>query len=302
MFKKVGGGTPKGRITYYNGTYFLLSDLKGIFCCSKAVQRELKEDGNSLKFSMKENRVKILSMSDESQRFLGLTDSEKELATSEEMDPNVLFERCPLSGDDVLQLLEDGSMTYTIGFGDGRMETRTAEVVPAENSDEDIHQIRYNLLMAKGSASIGTQQVREPGYKRISIRTFGYFDVFINDVPVAFKSAKAKELLAILVDRRGGYVSAGDAISYLWENEPANKVTLARYRKVAMRLKNELKENNIENMIITLNGKRRINQKIVDCDLYEYLEDREKNQDMFNGSYMLNYSWGEYMQAELQKF
>ena len=297
-----GGGTPKEQITYYKGVYFTLSDLKGIFCFSKADQEESVEDGNSLKFSLKENRVKILSMGNESQRFLGLTDSEKEIATSEGMDRNALFERCPLSGDDVLQLLEEGSMSYTIGFGDGRMETRTAEVVPAENSDEDIHKIRYNLLMAKDSASIEIQQVREPGYKRISIRTFGYFDVFVNDVPVAFKSAKAKELLAILVDRRGGYVSARDAISYLWENEPANKVTLARYRKVAMRLKNELKENNIENMIITLDGKRRINQKIVDCDLYEYLEDKQKNQDMFNGSYMLNYSWGEYMQAELQKF
>ena len=298
----MGGGTPKEQITYYKGVYFTLSDLKGIFCFSKADQEESVEDGNSLKFSLKENRVKILSMGNESQRFLGLTDSEKEIATSEGMDRNALFERCPLSGDDVLQLLEEGSMSYTIGFGDGRMETRTAEVVPAENSDEDIHKIRYNLLMAKDSASIEIQQVREPGYKRISIRTFGYFDVFVNDVPVAFKSAKAKELLAILVDRRGGYVSARDAISYLWENEPANKVTLARYRKVAMRLKNELKENNIENMIITLDGKRRINQKIVDCDLYEYLEDKQKNQDMFNGSYMLNYSWCEYMQAELQKF
>ena len=69
--------------------------------------------------------MKILSMGNESQRFLGLTDSEKEIATSEGMDRNALFERCPLSGDDVLQLLEEGSMSYTIGFGDGRMETRT---------------------------------------------------------------------------------------------------------------------------------------------------------------------------------
>ena len=242
--------------------------------------------------------MKILSIGEESQRFLGLMECEKDLAVSEGMDCNILFQHCPLSGEDILQLLDEGSMEYTIGYGDGRMETRMAVVIPSEKAGEAVYKIRYNLLNKEESPPVRMESERR---NKIKIRTFGYFDVFVNGVPIAFKSAKAKELLAILVDRRGGYVSAGDAISYLWEDEPANKVTLARYRKVAMRLKNELKENNINDMVISLDGKRCINQKIVDCDLYEYLADKKKNQDMFSGSYMLNYSWSEYMQAELQK-
>ena len=120
-------------------------------------------------------------------------------------------------------------------------------------------------------------------------------------MPVPFKSAKAKELLAVLVDRRGGYVSAGEAISYLWEEDAANKVTFARYRKVAMRLKNELEEYGISDIVITSGGKRCINQNLVQCDLYDYLSDKEKNRDLFRGTYMLNYSWGEFTQSELQK-
>lgn len=52
---------------------------------------------------------------------------------------------------------------------------------------------------------------------RIFIRTFGYFDVFVNGSPILFRSEKAKELLALLVDRRGGYVSSSEAISILWK-------------------------------------------------------------------------------------
>lgn len=76
----------------------------------------------------------------------------------------------------------------------------------------------------------------------IFIRTFGYFDVFVDGVPILFRSEKAKELLALLVDRRGGYVSSSEAISILWENEPLSDQTRSRYRKVAMRLKDTLEQ------------------------------------------------------------
>lgn len=43
--------------------------------------------------------------------------------------------------------------------------------------------------------------------KRIFARTFGHFDLYIDGSPVMFRSAKAKELLALLVDREGGTVT-----------------------------------------------------------------------------------------------
>ena len=91
---------------------------------------------------------------------------------------------------------------------------------------------------------------------RVHIRTFGYFDVFVDDKPIAFRNEKSRELLALLVDRRGGYVSSEEAISFLWEDEPANPVTLARYRKVALRLKNILDEYGISEIVESVNGKR----------------------------------------------
>ena len=51
--------------------------------------------------------------------------------------------------------------------------------------------------------------------KRVQIRTFGRFDVFIDEKVVIFKNTKAKELLALCVDRKGGNVSLEEAIDKL---------------------------------------------------------------------------------------
>ncbi len=134
---------------------------------------------------------------------------------------------------------------------------------------------------------------------KVSIRTFGYFDVFVDDKPIAFRSQKSKELFALLVDRRGGFVSSEEAISFLWEDESVNHVTLARYRKVALRLKNILEEYGISQIVETIDGKRRIVPENVQCDLYDYLTGKQEFSQLFKGSYLSNYSWGETTLGEL---
>ncbi len=133
----------------------------------------------------------------------------------------------------------------------------------------------------------------------VSIRTFGYFDVFVGEQPIAFNNKKSKELLALLVDRKGGYVTSEEAIGFLWEDESANSVTYSRYRKVALRLKNTLEEYGISHIVEAVDGKRRIVMENVDCDLYNYLSGAEEYAHLFKGSYLTNYSWGEITLGEL---
>ena len=133
----------------------------------------------------------------------------------------------------------------------------------------------------------------------VRIRTFGYFDVFVGEQPIAFRNEKSKELFALLVDRRGGFVSSEEAIGFLWEEEPANSLTMARYRKVALRLKNILEEYSIGDIVESVNGKRRLIPERVRCDLYDYLSGQEEYSQLFKGSYLTNYSWGESTLAEL---
>lgn len=153
------------------------------------------------------------------------------------------------------------------------------------------------MLYKMGNGRKQDDAIVEP--HKVSIRTFGYFDVFIDDKPIAFRNKKAKELLALLVDRRGGYVTSEQAIGYLWENESANAVTLARYRKEALRLKNTLEEYGIGHIMESVDGKRRIIPELISCDLYNYLSGKEEYANIFKGSYLTDYAWGEMTLGEL---
>lgn len=135
----------------------------------------------------------------------------------------------------------------------------------------------------------------------VYIRTLGYFEVFVNGEALLIHNAKAKELLALLVDRRGAYVSQGDIISCLWEDESVNKVTLARVRKIVMILRNTLKEYHLEDLIESKKGMRRLNTTKVRCDLYNYLSRKPEYAHLFKGAYMVNYSWGELTIDELER-
>ena len=164
-----------------------------------------------------------------------------------------------------------GGTVKLIGFGDGRKHARV----------------------------ISATDLKPRPLKDVFIRTFGFFDVFVDGVPFSFKSGKAKELLAILVDRKGGLVSSREAISLLWEDEEYDSVTQARFRKVAMRLNRELESIGIENIVEVIDRKRRINAQFVTCDLFEYLNGNPEYTERFDGNYMLNYSWGEYTLSNL---
>ena len=131
------------------------------------------------------------------------------------------------------------------------------------------------------------------GNGKIYIRTFGGFDVFVNGRAIPFSSKKAKELLALLVDRRGGFVTSNEAISFLWEDASMGESTRRRFRKVVSELRKTLAAYGIEEILIRINQESRINREQIQCDLYQYLEEGEEYKHLFKGEYMKNYSWAE---------
>lgn len=156
-----------------------------------------------------------------------------------------------------------------------------------------------------GQLQESARSCEEPGVEEfcdehIYIRTFGHFDVFIDGQAVPFRSSRAKELLALLVSRRGGFLRANEAIGYLWENEPVNKTTRARYRKVAMRLNIFLKEYGIGAIVENSKGMRRVVPEAFRCDSYDHPSDNPSGSSSFEGAYMSDYSWGERMLPQLR--
>jgi hypothetical protein len=129
--------------------------------------------------------------------------------------------------------------------------------------------------------------------KRVFARTFGHFDLFLDNTPITFSNGKEKELMALLIDRNGGTITPSEAISYLWPEEAADERTSAKYRKLAMGLKKTLQKYGIEDILVNHNGIRSIDTSAVRCDYYELLAGNEKYRRAFHNAYMTDYSWSE---------
>lgn len=152
--------------------------------------------------------------------------------------------------------------------------------------------IYSNYEMIKYNASVN----------RIMIRTFGYFDVFVNGKPIVFTSLKEKELLALFISKVGGVVSSELAITYLWEDELFDAKLRNRYSKLLGSLKKTLRKYHIEDVLTIKNGDCFINAELIICDFYEVLKENEAYYDYFDGSYMIDFTWAEELSGWLTKF
>ena len=213
-----------------------------------------------------------------------------------------------LDNERLIRLYKSGTRTDSMvcfantKFGDNR-EVSVDVMLQESQYDGSIRAyilFKDLLALAETEKRMTNESRLEESHKKVSVHTFGYFDVYVNGKPISFPHDKSKEMLAVLVDRRGGFVSSSEMIAYLWENEESNKTTQSRCRQVASRLKKTLEENEIGDIIEIVNGKRRIIPEKVDCDYFNYLANKPENRHLFNGSYMVNYSWSEMTTADLE--
>lgn len=303
----------KGEVKTYNGVFLKMDDSVSLYCCrcvsdseeTAALRNEnlhLKENMQELvlrfaegiaAFEVTDNMVTPLYTSENACEFFGIG-KEEWLPLMQKSTPISDFvSKSDVEFEDFSELLRTGEAEFTY-FDLSRQENRRIKAIcsPKAPTASPRYVLLYNVdeqEKPKDSAKAGA----------VTIRTFGYFDVFVDDKAVAFRNKKSKELFALLVDRKGGFVTSEEAISFLWEDDPVNSVTLSRYRKVALRLKNTLEEYGIADVVEVVDGKRRIDTEKVQCDLYDYLSGKEEHSSLFKGSYLSNYSWGETTLAEL---
>ena len=307
-----------GAILVYSGVFLQIDVNIALFCCRR-VQNEteteaLRSENLSLKnrnesmqemilrytdgiaaFEVTNDRVTPLYASDNVCEFFGFTHSEWFPLMKQSTSIRDFVARSAVDYEKFSELLQVGEAEFTYYDIHTDSEKRIKAICSSKQADGDAP--RY-VMLYKMEPEHPSDHIPSL-HPKVTIRTFGYFDIFVNDKPIAFRNKKAKELLALLVDRRGGYVTSEQAIGYLWENEPASTVTLARYRKEALRLKNTLEEFGIGHILESVDGKRRIIPEHVDCDLYGYLAGKEEYTGAFKGSYLTDYGWGEMTLGEL---
>ncbi|WP_044956967.1 response regulator [Butyrivibrio sp. LC3010] len=130
-------------------------------------------------------------------------------------------------------------------------------------------------------------------------KTFGNFDLFVKGESVVFKRSKSKELLAYLIDNRGGTVTRAEAFAALWEDGMYDRAMQKQMDVIVRSLKDTLKDYNISEILEVKSGGMRICPELIDCDLYHYLDGDEAAIKSFRGVYMNSYYWASLTEASL---
>lgn len=129
--------------------------------------------------------------------------------------------------------------------------------------------------------------------KPVFVRTFGFFDVYVNEKLVHFSNKKSKELLAYLVNQKGNSVNNEQAITLLWEDAVNDGHYQSKFRRVIKDLRDTLLHAGIENILISHPNSRAVDPSTFDCDYYLLLDEKTRNSTVFSGYFMSEYSWGE---------
>ena len=133
--------------------------------------------------------------------------------------------------------------------------------------------------------------------KLLTIKCFGNFEVLHDGEILPFKRKKAKELLAVLVDRNGAGMTAKQICAVLFPDDTDDTKNAAYLRQLVMDLKNTLKTIHAEDVLRHDTPYYRIDTNLVRCDYLSFLETGKPN---FHGEYMTQYSWAEETCAMLQ--
>jgi two-component SAPR family response regulator len=133
--------------------------------------------------------------------------------------------------------------------------------------------------------------------KLLTVKCFGNFEVFYKGESLSFKRKKAKELLAVLVDRNGAGMTAKQICALLFPNDTNDTKNLAYLRQLTLDLKNTLKNVGAEEVLRHDTPYYRIVPNLLKCDYFEFLETGKQK---FIGEYMTQYSWAEETCAMLQ--
>ena len=130
---------------------------------------------------------------------------------------------------------------------------------------------------------------------RLYVQTFGGFGVFRADgKPLDFERSKTRELLALLVDRRGCPLSVREICAVLFEDKKYTKSQGSYYRILLVDLLRTLRAEGAENIIWRGRNCIAVNTSAFDCDAYQFLRGDAEALRKYRGDYMSCYSWAEY--------
>ncbi len=134
--------------------------------------------------------------------------------------------------------------------------------------------------------------------KKLYIQTFGRFVVMQDGKPVPL-TGKAKEILALVVTRRGREISNEEIYSTIWEGRTYSNANMSVFYNAVRRLKRTLEQASLSRLLISTTRGQMVDTSLFDCDYYAWQDKNMEARDKFEGEFLSEYSWGEYILANI---
>ena len=170
----------------------------------------------------------------------------------------------------------------------------TAYLLKPIEADE----LARELAFVRGYGADGAPPDERP---HVRVVTFGGFELYVEGEPLAISRSKAKELLALLVDRRGAGLSLREACAFLWPDAPYSNAKRSYYQNMVSLLRTVLDEAGIGDVLVKRRNSLAIDPKRIDCDLYRLLEGDPVAIASYRCDYLPQYEWAEMTAAELER-
>ena len=251
------------------------------------------------------NIKNIVSQNPHIDKVDAFSDSTKalEFVQSNEIDIAFLdIEMGVVSGLDIAKAIRQKSLNTYIVFTSGYDYAITAFEIKAngyllkpyeaERVNYEIDSAYERLVALQGQVLSPLGQTRGVIQKRVRFQTMPSFDMFVDGSLVQITSAKSKEFLALLVDRKGASMTLDYIVSVLWEDKD-DATGKAYFRVVLQRLMNVLKQYDLESLVIHAKNQYSLDVNQCTCDYYDILNGDKRAIDSFVGEYLSEYSWAE---------
>jgi two-component SAPR family response regulator len=254
----------------------------------------------------------IIAVDDEAFALKSLADTIKKIKP----DAEVYLFRDPILA---LQSLESGVMKPDVIFSDVRMYDMTGiqfahrvkVIYPHTNIVFVTGYSEYMMDAIRLHASgyllkpVDEDQLREQfdnllystadkgNGKKFYAQTFGNFEFFCDGTPVHFPRAKAKELLAYLIDKKGAACNRSEILANVFEeNGASGDQYLSQAFSVLVKTLGALGGSDI---IIKSHNAYAVDPEKIGCDYYDYLDGDIKAINAYQGVYMANYAtWSDF--------
>lgn len=143
-----------------------------------------------------------------------------------------------------------------------------------------------------------SQSSKKSGLKA---KTFGNFNIYYDETPIKFHRQKAREILAYLIDRRGGTVTLSEVAAAVFEDMEYNRPMQKQMQVYIKDMIDALEKEGVKDFVIRSRGELSINPDMISCDYYDFLKKDKAAMESYVGEYMVSYSWGETTNAWLER-